>query len=76
VKEGQKAEMQDENRVDAKVYTGTVQRLSRWVAQKRSMILDPGELNDVRTVECLIAFDTPPDDLFIGQRMRVRIRAK
>jgi multidrug resistance efflux pump len=76
VKEGQKADIQDENRIDAANYTGTVQRLSRWVAQKRSMILDPGELNDVRTVECLVVFDTPPGDLFIGQRMRVRIRAK
>jgi len=76
VKEGQKADMQDENRIDAVNYPGTVQRLSRWVAQKRSMILDPGELNDVRTVECLVVFDKPPDDLFIGQRMRVRIRAK
>ena len=76
VKEGQKAEIQDENRIDAKIYAGKVQRLSRWVAQKRAMILDPGELNDVRTVECLIAFDAPPDDLFIGQRMRVRVRSK
>ena len=37
------------------------------------MLLDPGEMNDVRTVECVIVLDGDPAGLLVGQRMRVRI---
>ena len=53
--------------------TGTVLRVGNWVARKRTVLLDPGEVNDVRTVECVIALDGSPDGLLVGQRMRVRI---
>ena len=43
------------------------------MARKRSVLLEPGEVNDVRTVECVIALEGSTDRLLVGQRMRVRI---
>ena len=44
-----------------------------FVARRRNILLEPGEVNDVRTVECVIALDGSTDGLLVGQRMRVRI---
>jgi multidrug resistance efflux pump len=73
VEVGMPAEVQDENRPDGPVWKGRVKSIALWVAQRRSFVLEPGELNDVRTVECLIELDQPAVGLWIGQRMRVRI---
>ena len=73
VKPGMKAKVSDDVRADSPVWTGTVLRLGNWVARKRSVLLDHGEINDVRTVECIIILDGKPEGLLIGQRMRVRI---
>jgi multidrug resistance efflux pump len=70
---GMPAEVQDENRPDGPVWRGRVKQLARWVAQRRSHVLEPGELNDVRTLECVVELDPPAEGLWIGQRMRVRI---
>jgi multidrug resistance efflux pump len=70
---GMTAEVQDENHPDGPVWKGRVKQIARWVAQRRSFVLEPGELNDVRTVECVIELDPPAEGLWIGQRMRVRI---
>lgn len=73
VRAGQKARIQDDARADAPVQSGTVERIGNWVARKRTMVLEPGEMNDVRTVECVIVLDGPSEGLLIGQRVRVRI---
>jgi multidrug resistance efflux pump len=73
VKPGMKATVRDDVRADSPTWHGTVSRLGNWVARKRSVLLDPGEVNDVRTVECIIVLDGKPEGLLIGQRMRVRI---
>ena len=73
VKPGMKAIVRDDVRPDSPTWTGTVQRIGNWVARKRSTLFDPGEVNDVRTVECIITLDGKPDALLVGQRMRVRI---
>jgi multidrug resistance efflux pump len=83
VKPGMKATIHDDVRADSPTWTGTVQRIGNWVARKRSFVLDPGEVNDVRTVECIIALDGKaldgkardgkPEALLVGQRMRVHI---
>jgi multidrug resistance efflux pump len=73
VKPGMKAIVRDDVRADSPIWNGTVLRLGSWVARKRAILLDPGELNDVRTVECIIVLDGKPEGLLIGQRMRVRI---
>ncbi len=70
---GMPAEVQDENRPDGPTWKGRVRQVAGWVAQRRSYVLEPGELNDVRTVECVIELDPPAEGLWIGQRMRVRI---
>lgn len=75
VREKMTAEMQDESRVDPPVVKGKVKSVSKWVAQRRTLILEPGEMNDVRTLEAVIE---PDDDtgLVIGQRMRITIKVK
>jgi multidrug resistance efflux pump len=75
VKEGQAVEIQDESRIDPPVVKGKVKSVSKWVAQRRTLILEPGEINDVRTLEAVIE---PDDDsgLVIGQRMRITIKVK
>lgn len=74
VQEGMKATVRDDVRVDSPTWNGTVIRVGQVVARKRSVLLEPGELNDVRTVECLVALEGNLDGLLVGQRMRVRIR--
>lgn len=74
VKEGMVAEVQDDNRPDAPVRMGKVKSLAKWVARRRTLVLEPGEVNDVRTVECVVVLDGGTDEFFIGQRMRVRIK--
>ena len=54
VRVGMAATVQDENRPDGPALKGRVMALSRYVAQKRAFVLEPGEVNDVRTVECVI----------------------
>lgn len=73
VKIGMKAEVQDENRADGPIWTGRVKQVAGWVAARRTFVLDPGEINDVRTVETVIELDPSEKPLWIGQRMRVRI---
>ena len=76
VREGMTVEVRDDGRANGPMYPGRIKSMSRWVAQRRTMILDPGEINDVRTVECLVELQSSIDELFIGQRMRVRIKSK
>jgi multidrug resistance efflux pump len=73
VRRGMKATIRDDARANSPTWTGTVLRVGNWVARKRTVVLDPGEVNDVRTVECVIALDGSPEGLLVGQRMRVRI---
>jgi len=70
---GQAVEIQDENRPDAPVAKGRIKQVSRWVASRRTHVLEPGEINDVRTVECVVEFDGRAEQFWIGQRMRVKI---
>lgn len=74
VRPGMKATARDDARADSPTWTGSVLRIGNWVARKRNLLLEPGEMNDVRTVECLITLDGKTDELLVGQRMRVRIR--
>lgn len=73
VKQGMKVTIRDDVRADSPTWTGTVIRVGDWIARKRSILLEPGELNDVRTAECMIRPDPSPDPLVLGQRVRVRV---
>ncbi len=69
---GQTARIEEESR-SGRVWTGKVERVANWITQRRSVLHEPSEFNDVRTVEALIALDSGQPPLRIGQRVRVRI---
>ena len=79
--EGQPVVIEDDA-IEAATWTGKIQTMSRWFAQRRSVLLEPGRLNDTRTLEAIIRInpDQPADSsrppLRIGQRVRVVIYAK
>ena len=73
VRAGMTATVTDDVRPDAPVWKGKVEGVGNWVARRRSIVLEPGEMNDVRTVECIIALEGKPEEMLIGQRVRVRI---
>ena len=58
------------------LFTGKVTRISDWYSHRRSMVQEPLQFNDVRTLECIITpdpNDRPP--VRIGQRVRVTFEA-
>jgi multidrug resistance efflux pump len=69
---GQRALVEDETR-SGQVWKGKVERIANWITQRRSVLHEPFEFNDVRTVETLITLDSGQRPLRIGQRVRVRI---
>ncbi len=50
---------------------GHVTRLSDWYTHRRSIMLEPLQFNDVRTLEAIITLDPGQPPLRIGQRVRV-----
>ena len=72
VKLGQKAVVEDDRKAGT-TWHGKVIHVSDWYTQRRSVMQEPLQVNDVRTLECLIALDPGQPPLRIGQRVRVRI---
>jgi multidrug resistance efflux pump len=70
---GQAASIQDDTSAAGPIWHGQVIRVSDWYTHRRSILQEPFQLNDVRTLECLIALDRGPQPLRIGQRVRVTI---
>jgi multidrug resistance efflux pump len=70
---GQAASVQDDTSADGATWNGQVLRVSDWYTHRRSILEEPLQLNDVRTLECLIALDPGQPPLRIGQRVRVTI---
>lgn len=56
---------------DAPVWAGKVRRCAEWIAHRRSLLDEPFQRNDVRTLECIIEFDDTAAAPRIGRRMRV-----
>lgn len=54
-------------------WRGKVARISDWYTHRRSMVLEPLQINDVRTLECIIDLDPGQPLPKIGQRLRVRL---
>lgn len=71
---GQKVTIRDESRADSPTWEGQVLSVSKWVARPRGFILEPGEVNDVRTAEVVVEprAMSGKSELWIGQRVRVR----
>lgn len=73
VRAGMRAAVTDDTRADSPTWAGRVRRVAGWVAPRRSILLEPGEMNDVRTAEVVIDLDPSPHPLWIGQRVQVRV---
>ncbi len=71
----QQASIRDDSS-EPTVWRGRVIALSDWYTQRRSVLQEPLQVNDVRTLECLIALDPGQPPLRIGQRVRVLIGRK
>jgi multidrug resistance efflux pump len=69
---GQVALIQDDNTTTS-TWHGKVTRISDWYTHRRSILLEPLQLNDVRTLECLIELAPGQPPLRIGQRLRVSL---
>jgi multidrug resistance efflux pump len=54
-------------------WRGKVVRVSDWYTQRRSILPEPGQFNDVRTLECIIQLDPGQPLLRIGQRVRATL---
>jgi multidrug resistance efflux pump len=70
---GHAAVLQDDGR-SGPTWRGKVYRVSDWYTHRRSILQEPLQLNDVRTLECLIALDPGQPPLRIGQRVLVTLQ--
>jgi multidrug resistance efflux pump len=74
VAEGQIATITDETASgNGPVWKGKVIHLGDWMAPRRSILPDPSQYHDVRTLECIISVDPNQPPLRIGQRVRVAL---
>jgi multidrug resistance efflux pump len=62
-----------DDRAVGQPWTGMVDRCGEWIAPRRSVLDEPFQRNDVRTLECVIRLDPGQPEVRIGQRMRVVI---
>jgi multidrug resistance efflux pump len=74
VQVGQPALIEDDARLAGK-WQGEVKRISDWYLPRRSILMEPRQFNDVRTLECIIKLDDARG-LKIGQRVRVIFGAR
>jgi multidrug resistance efflux pump len=72
ISEGQPAVVQDEAD-PSRSWRGRVDRLAGWYAQRRTVLHDPSQMSDVRTLECVIVLDQGQPRLRLGQAVRVFI---
>ena len=77
VREGLAVTVKDDAHDRPHLWPGRVVRVSEWFARRRSVLLEPGQVNDVRTLECVVALDREGAPkgarLGIGQRVHVTI---
>jgi multidrug resistance efflux pump len=74
IKEAQPALVQDEAEA-ARTWRGRVERVAAWYSQRRTVLHDPAELSDVRTLECVIVLEPGQPRLRLGQGVRVFVGA-
>ena len=70
---GQSASIRDDSNAEGS-WAGHVIRISDWYTQRRSVMPEPLQYNDARTLECIIELDAGQPALRIGQRVRVTLR--
>ena len=54
-------------------WRGRVSRLAGWFAERRTVLHNPSQFSDVRTLECVIELEPPQPRLRLGQSVRVVI---
>lgn len=64
------------DRIGGPAWKGTVQRCGEWIAPRRSLLDEPFERNDVRTLECIVQLENDQPSLRVGQRMRLFMDSK
>lgn len=69
---GMPAKLFDDNQSEHP-WIGRVTRCADWIGPRRSLLDEPFQRNDVRTLECIIELDPDQPPLRIGQRLRVEI---
>lgn len=74
VAKGQVARIQDDSSAGPG-WRGKVARLSDWYTHRRSMLQEPLQFNDVRTLECIVHLDPGQPTPRVGQRVRVTLGA-
>jgi multidrug resistance efflux pump len=67
---GKRAIVKDDSRSGG-TWEAKVVRVSDWYTHRRSILLDPLQFNDVRTLECILELLPGPNPPRIGQRVRV-----
>ena len=72
VKEGDQALVRDEADPTA-TWRGRVGRVAGWYNQRRTVLHDPSQLSDVRTLECVIVLEPGQPRLRLGQSVRISI---
>lgn len=72
VKEGEPALVRDDADPAAS-WRGRVGRVAGWYGQRRTILHDPSQMSDVRTLECLIVLDQGQPRLRLGQGVRIII---
>lgn len=70
---GQVCKITDDSRAHSTVWTGRIERLSDWYTPRRSVLFEPLQVNDQRTMECIVIVDPSSEPLRIGQRVRLSI---
>jgi multidrug resistance efflux pump len=70
---GQPASIRDDSTGEGS-WSGRVVRIADWYTQRRSVMPEPLQYNDARTLECIIELDAGQPALRIGQRVRVTLR--
>jgi multidrug resistance efflux pump len=75
VVQGQIASVQDD-RIPGATWRGKVTSISDWYTHRRSILQEPLQFNDVRTLECIIQLDPGQPEPKIGQRVRVSLGKK
>ncbi|HQR05580.1 MAG TPA: HlyD family efflux transporter periplasmic adaptor subunit [Gemmatales bacterium] len=70
---GQSCKITDDSRNNSGAWTGRIQRIGDWYSPRRSNLFEPLQMNDVRTLECIVTVDPGGEPLRIGQRMRISI---
>jgi multidrug resistance efflux pump len=69
---GQIATVADDSHASS-TWRGKVIRVSDWYTHRRSIIQEPLQVNDVRTLECIIQLEPGQSQPRIGQRVRVTL---